>query len=214
MLHNINKRVLAALAGAAAVLAGAFATAGATKYSVSEQDFILRPGSKWYVESGGFGRVECRVTLRGRWVSRTISSTIGSTSATITESAIDTCGAGTTMSVIGASLPWQMVLQSTTGALPRIEDFTFALQRADLLIRFDTEMICLAPTEAMRYPRFVLDRDTSTNVLEDIQFINNPTITIRDLPGSIWCDTAQTVWYNILLGIYDDAGNRPRLTLI
>ncbi|MDQ2705862.1 MAG: hypothetical protein M3Y43_11900 [Pseudomonadota bacterium] len=69
--------------------------------------------------AGGFGTVECEVTLAGTVHTRTIAKTASTLIGYLTEARVVACRRGGA-TVLGASLPWHITYRSFEGTLPNI----------------------------------------------------------------------------------------------
>jgi hypothetical protein len=138
------KFVLASLA-ATMLLSLAVSSAGARRFEVTEQGFLVR-WSPLVFEAFG-GRISCPVTLEGSFHSRTLSKVsgqlIGYVTAAFVQGESPPCVGGTA-TVLRATLPWHILYMSFSGTLPRITRIRISLREA--AFRVQLGIACLART--------------------------------------------------------------------
>jgi hypothetical protein len=105
---------------AAGILGGLVSTASATRLSLSSQTFRATFSSLHF--SGGFGTVECALTIEGSWHGRTFAKTGGSLIGYVTRATLGACSRGSA-TILTASLPWHRVYSGYFGVLPAIQAY-------------------------------------------------------------------------------------------
>jgi hypothetical protein len=142
-MRNRSKLLLAGLT-AALMLATAVSTASAGRLEISEREFRAIWSSLTFDPDVG-GSVICPVTLGGSFHSRTIRKTINALIGAITSAAVGACGAGTSATVLTATLPWHLTYNGFEGRLPTITGIRLLLIGAAFQVQSDAT--CLARTD-------------------------------------------------------------------
>jgi hypothetical protein len=161
--------VLAASATMLACIATGSATAGSFRY---DRLFIVG-GFPRVNFAGGFGTVECPLTLEGARHVGTALKLAGNLAGFFEEARLGTCTRGSA-TILTASLPWHYRYASFTGTLPNITSLNYTLVGMQLQIREPTfGVTCLASggIATMRFNReaggnlttFVLGGSSPTN---------------------------------------------------
>ena len=108
---------------AAAMLTAAVGTASANRLFINETRFTI----KWPPPLGSGTAEEinpnCAITLHGSFNAATFVKRVGEVVGRITEFANASCSGGE-ITILGETLPWQVVYHSFTGALPVIRAVT------------------------------------------------------------------------------------------
>jgi hypothetical protein len=169
-------RILASASVAIAILAACVGTSAAGRLSVTSSTF--RVGLARWTFSGGFGTVECPLTLEGSLHSRTIAKTAGSLIGYITRATLGTCARGSA-TILTVSLPWHVRYGTFSGTLPAITRIFTTFTGARFQIREPVVSItCLASggTNSVAYNR------ESGGVLTSAE-IGGETPTNCEIPG-------------------------------
>jgi hypothetical protein len=114
-------KLLCTIVGATALLCAVVSTASAGKLSSSSQ--TLRATFPRVDFSGGFGTVECPVTVEGSFHARTIAKTPGNLTGSVTAGTVGSCTRGGA-TMLAETLPWHVRYTSFTGTLPSIATIT------------------------------------------------------------------------------------------
>ena len=115
-------KLLLAVVGAA-VLLGALVSSASARNLSSTSTAIDATFARLDF-SGGFGTVECEVTLRGSLSSRTIAKVARRVIGAITDARVRTpCRRGEA-TVLAATLPWSVQYNNFAGTLPNITSFS------------------------------------------------------------------------------------------
>jgi hypothetical protein len=94
--------------------------------------------------AGGFGTVECALTLEGSFHERTFAPTSGLLIGYVTRATVGACPRGSA-TVLTASLPWHVRYSSFSGTLPTITAISLNISGAQVQVREPTFGItCLA----------------------------------------------------------------------
>jgi hypothetical protein len=196
MLSISSKLLLTALVTTGALLASAFATAGASRLSISDTDFVMSANDYFFASGRTPAQhgASCRITLRGAFNSSVIAKTVGSSIGTITAFTANNCSAGDSITALPASLPWTITYQSFSGTLPSIASVKVALLRFALLIDFGDGLRCLSQTEAGDSQRIDLVRGVS-GVITGFASDQSDEILMHDLPDSNLCDGESPGYY-------------------
>ncbi len=132
-MRTHSKLILAALA-ATMLLSIGIGTASARGLSVNERNFefiwneaLGTPKTKLELIARNTGaNIQCRVTLLGSFVERTIKKEVNLNQNKINHAALEGCtGGGVTFHQ--ETLPWNSRYRSFTGTLPRIRSITIGL---------------------------------------------------------------------------------------
>lgn len=119
-MRTRSKFALAGLA-AALVLSIAVTSAHAERLSVSSRNFTVVWARLTKVTTGGFGPIECPITVSGSYHSSTISKVLGALIGFINRASVDSSGCtGGRETVNLESLPWHIRYRAFSGSLPNI----------------------------------------------------------------------------------------------
>lgn len=110
-------RALAATLATMIALAAMVGTSAASRLSNSSQ--TLRTTFARVNFAGGFGTVECAVTVEGSLHTRTVAKTAGALIGYITRAILGACARGSS-TILQATLPWHVRYESFAGTLPAI----------------------------------------------------------------------------------------------
>lgn len=166
-------KLLLAVAGATMLLGALCASASARNLSNSTNTI----GATWARMDigGGFGTVECEVTLGGT-VPSTIAKTVGGGAGSITAANVNRCSRGGA-TILGETLPWSIPYRSFAGTLPNI------VAMADTVVGFSFRIrepsfgvTCLARSTGESPATLTFNRETDTG-----------RIPFVDAGGSIPC---------------------------
>jgi hypothetical protein len=138
-------KLLLAVASAvvlSAVLAG---SAGARTFSLSHQN--LRATWTRMDYSGGFGTVECEITVEGSAHTRTIAKVVNLLLGYVTSATVHRCARGGA-TILAASLPWHVTYKGFAGTLPNITGANTTIIGAAWAIREPFGATCLVRSEA------------------------------------------------------------------
>jgi len=139
-------RLLVAVVGATMLLGALATSASAGRLSISNQRF--RATWTRLNFSGGFGTIECAVTVEGSLHNRTIPKVVGSLVGFITNATVGTCASGS-VTVLAETLPWHTQYSGFTGTLPNITAVIAKAIGVSFLVREPTFGItCLARSTA------------------------------------------------------------------
>ncbi len=139
-------KLLFAVVGATVLLGALVATASAGRLSSSTQAISATWTRMDF--SGGFGTVECEVSLAGSLHTRTISKTANTLMGYITEANVNRCARGGA-TVLRATLPWHVTYRAFTGTLPNISAIATNVIGASFQMREPTfGVTCLARSSA------------------------------------------------------------------
>lgn len=126
----------------ALLLAMATGTARADVLTMSDQTFRIVWHPVKFVTSFG-AEIQCNMTLEGAFAAREVVKATGSEQGTVTRASIASCSVGT-ITVLTATLPWEVEYQSFAGSLPNITAITFNIIGASFRFRTAGEAItCL-----------------------------------------------------------------------
>jgi hypothetical protein len=117
-----------------ALVALAALTSTATAGRLSSSSQTLRAGFSRLNFAGGFGTMECPLTIEGSLHTRTIAKVAGSLIGFITRAVLGTCTRGSA-TILTASLPWHVRYASFSGTLPNITQLSTNLTGAQFQIR-------------------------------------------------------------------------------
>lgn len=150
-MRNRSRTALAALAAAFAMALAASA-ASANNLSYSNQGFRIIWTSLTFSESGGNFPISCPVTLEGSFHSATLHKVRDAQVAQITRAVVDdpSCSEGHA-TILGESLPWNVLYRSFTGTLPAINGVRHYLINAAFQIEPGLGIVCLARSST-RFP--------------------------------------------------------------
>jgi len=179
------QKTLIAIAGATVLLGVVVASAVAGRLSSSSQT-MRATFSRWDI-SGGFGTVECALTLEGSFHSRSIAKVSSSLIANITSATVGTCPRGSATILVG-TLPWELRYRAFSGALPNITSVAHRFVGPDFVIREPSFGItCRVLTTPTNYMTFTANRDSVAR-----------TLTTAVLGGEIssYCEVLATVRSN------------------
>jgi len=139
-------KLLWAAVGASVLLGALVTSASAGRISISSQRF--RAGWSALNYSGGFGTIECEVSVEGSFHSRSITKTAGSLVGYITTATVNRCARGGA-TVLRETLPWHVQYESFSGTLPNITSINTRAIGISFMIREPTfGVTCLARTSA------------------------------------------------------------------
>ncbi len=131
---KVSKLLFSVLA-ATVLLGGLVSTADARNLSVSSQ--TTRVTFTRINFAGGFGTVECEVSLTLTFHSRTIAKTLNALIGYITAATVNRCARGGA-TINQASLPWHARYRSFGGTLPNITELSKTITGAEWTIREPT----------------------------------------------------------------------------
>jgi hypothetical protein len=125
-------RLLLAAAGTTVLFGTLVSGALARNLSTSNQSI----SAMWreVTFSGGFGEINCQLTLEGSMHSRTMPKVLGSLVGYITSAILGPCLQGTA-TILRETLPWHLRYSGFEGALPNIRSFTLHLVGESVSIR-------------------------------------------------------------------------------
>jgi len=156
-------KTLISLAGATVLLGALIASASARNLSSSSQ--TLRATFSRIDFTGGFGTVECAVTVEGSFHSRTIQKNLGHLAGLITRAIVGTCPRGSA-TVLQESLPWHVRYNSFEGTLPNIRQINATISGLAFRMREPTfGLTCLAVSEEEEPATLTFNRDVVTRAL-------------------------------------------------
>jgi hypothetical protein len=118
-------KLLLAVAGATVLLGALVSTASARDVRSSSSTFRATfPRVRF---SGGFGTIECAISLEGSFHVAIIEKVVGRLFGYITRAPIDgTHCTGGSATILQASLPWHIRYASFSGTLPNFTSFNFS----------------------------------------------------------------------------------------
>jgi hypothetical protein len=124
-------KVLASTLVAIISLTAIVGTSTASRLSTSSQTF--RSGFARWNFSGGFGTMECPLTLEGSLHTRTIAKTNGALIGYITRAIVGTCPRGR-VAILAVGFPWHVRYVSFAGTLPNINSIATNVTGANFQI--------------------------------------------------------------------------------
>jgi len=156
-------KLLLSVAGATVLLGALVSTASAGRLSSSHA--TLRSTFSRVDFTGGFGTVECAITLEGSLHSRSINKVPLGLIGSITRAIVGVCPRGSA-TILQESLPWNVRYMSFTGTLPNITAINVRVLYPAFRIREPTFGItCLALTENEEPSFGTFSRDTVSRTL-------------------------------------------------
>jgi hypothetical protein len=161
-------KLLLAVVGASVLFGALASTASAGRLSSSSQRLLA--GWSRMDFSGGFGTVECKVTLLGTMHSRTINKTAGALIGYITDAQITRPCIRGEATIHSETLPWHVTYSSFAGTLPAITSFRTNVIGASFRIREPTfGATCTARTESGEPGIGTYNRNTGTGAITNAQ---------------------------------------------
>jgi len=156
-------KLLLSVVGAAVLLGALVSTASARVLSSSSSTFRATFSRVDY--TGGFGTMECALTLEGSLHARSISKVPLGLIGSITRAIFGTCPRGSA-TILQESLPWNVRYMSFEGTLPNITAIHVRVLYPAFRIREPTFGItCLAQTENEEPLFLTFSRDTVARTL-------------------------------------------------
>jgi hypothetical protein len=197
---RLGKTILA-IAGATVLLAALVSGASAGRLSTSEQR--LRAVFTRADFTGGFGTVECEVTMEGSFHQRTIAKTALALTAFVTRSTIRTpCRRGEA-TVLTETLPWHVTYRGFSGTLPSISSISANIVGMSFRIREPTfGTTCLARSTAESPAIATFNREAGAMLLS------------TSIGGTVTCGSFSGSFSGTSSGFDNGAGARITVTLI
>jgi hypothetical protein len=195
-------KLLLAVVGVTVLLGALVSSASASRLSASEgrlRAIWTRMGI-----TGGFGTINCELTLEGSLHSRSIAKTSGTLIGYITGAAIrNTCG-NFQLTVLRETLPWHVTYRSFAGTLPNISGFSTSISGFAMRLR-ETAFgaSCLLLSSAERPVLMTYSRQTATGVLSS-----------ATLGGTIPCEPFLLTFEGSSSTLDNGAGSSITVTLI
>jgi len=142
---------LSSLATNCAIITLGVVVSAASAGRLSSSSTTIRATWARYDYTGGFGTVECEVTLEGSMHARTMTKTAGALSGFITAASVSSpCRRGSS-TILSETLPWHVTYKGFSGTLPNITSVVTDITGGGFRIREPTFGIgCLTRTTAER----------------------------------------------------------------
>lgn len=174
-MRNRTRIALAGLA-AAFTMALVVGSASANRISYSNQAFRIVWASLTFSESGGNFPITCPVTLEGSFHSSTMAKVRDARVAQIARALVNdpACTEGHA-TILGESLPWEVLYQSFSGTLPMINRVRHYLINAAFQIEPGLGVVCLARSSSTFPAAGEANRDASGNITS---LRTDPTLAI------------------------------------
>jgi len=152
--------------GCAIVFAfSAVASAGRLSYSSS----TLRATFSRVDFTGGFGTIECQVTLEGSYHSRSMAKLSESLIGLATRAVVGTCERGSA-TILQETLPWHWTYESFRGTLPRIFGINLRLTAGRFRLREPFFGIqCIVIIDATEPILLIHTRDVGSGILTSLE---------------------------------------------
>ena len=171
-MRSISKLGLAALAATMLVVALS-GPASANRLSLSEQETLIT----WDDLDFAGGIIQCDVSLRVTFHSRTFEKVPGRLVGHITAGDVGACNAGNSASILQSSLPWHVQYDSFIGRLPSITGIRLRLINAAFLINLGGAIGCLYRSTAAN-PAFGIANRNAAGLITGLSADEGPSIPI------------------------------------